>query len=47
MQHVCSEAPSLALMLGSTEVIDRCHYRVELISGGKLVDPMEFPHMVS
>lgn len=47
VQYVCHEEPSAALMLGGTDVTDRCHYRVELISGGKHVDPMEFPHMVS
>ncbi|XP_034234435.1 serine protease persephone-like isoform X2 [Thrips palmi] len=46
VQYVCQEEPSAALMLGGTDVTDRCHYRVELISGGKQVDPMEFPHMV-
>lgn len=46
VEYVCSEAPSPVLMLGSNDVVDRCHYRVELISGGTRVDPMEFPHMV-
>lgn len=47
VQYVCIEEPSAVLMLGGTkDVTDRCHYRVELISGGKEVDPKEFPHMV-
>ncbi|KAK3919110.1 Phenoloxidase-activating factor 1, partial [Frankliniella fusca] len=46
VDYVCREAPSAALMLGGKDVLDRCHYRVQLISGGTEVDPMEFPHMV-